>query len=222
MASRDRRSRESTTHSSAKTATILAYTAQRVVQQTSSSQYVEILDGKEGPPLALVGSNAEGNGVLLSADGAHLAYPAKGSVGPTNRSPIVTHVVIDGKDIPYANRLWMSPDGKTIAYESLPPGGGSVARAVLVINGKPGLEYAAIQDVRFAPDGHVVYSVRAANSKFFVVDGEKEYGPYASVIWPASLTAPMRSTGRFPPARMATPSPFRRAKTQRRGSRGAE
>ncbi len=91
--------------------------------------------------------------------------------------------MIDGKVYPNANRLWMSPDGKTIAYESLPSTGSSNqgSRAAMVINGKTGAEYVTIMDVRFAPDGHVVYSARAANQKFFVVDGDKELGPYDSV-----------------------------------------
>jgi len=159
----------------------LAYTAQRLIPPTQGggSQFVEVLDGKEGPVLAMVGSNAYGNGVLLSPDGAHLVYPAHQKTTAANQNGLA--VVIDGKVISDANRVWMSPDGKTIAYESLPANGNSGSRAVLVINGKPGLEYSAIQDVRFAPDDRVIYSVRAANGKFFVVDGEKELGPYDSV-----------------------------------------
>jgi len=158
----------------------LAYTAQRLMPQ-GGSQIVEVFDGKEGPAMDLVGENSYGKGVLVSRDGGHLAYPAyrKGTGGFQSQ----THVaVIDGKVIPDANRVWMSPDGKTIAYESIPTGGNlNGTRAILVVNGKPGLEYTAIEDVRFAPDAHVIYTVLAANGKHFLVDGEKEFGPYDSV-----------------------------------------
>ena len=158
----------------------LAYTAQRLLPAGGGSQIVEVFDGKEGPVMELVGANAYGNGVLMSPDGAHLAYPAHTKVTTATQNNTV--VVIDGKVYPNANRLWMSPDGKTIAYESLPNTGSSnQTRGALVINGKTGTEYTAIMDVRFAPDGHVVYSARAANQKFFVVDGDKELGPYDSV-----------------------------------------
>ena len=150
----------------------LVYVAQRKPPTNIAAAKITcVVDGKEGAPYDMVGLSTSGLGVLVSPDGSHVAYPAH--LG--NLSAGTTVVVIDGKTIPNANRVWMSPDGKNIPYLLSNPTGGQVK---VVVDGKPGLEYATLKDLRFAPDDHVVYSVTAANGKTFVVDGEKESDGY--------------------------------------------
>jgi hypothetical protein len=140
-------------------------------------KYTLVVDGKAGPVSSGIGTDAIGRSVLVSPDASHIAYTAINSGNGSGTNV----VLIDGK-IVYSTTaqqtgVWMSPDGKTIAYLHGAQGGVS-----LVVNGKPGQEYAAFQDIRFAPDGHVIYTMRAAQtSKLFVIDGDKESDAYDEV-----------------------------------------
>ncbi len=137
-------------------------------------KYTVVEDGKEGPLFDSIANNDHtGKGILISSDGAHLAYFANRTAGPDH-----SFVVIDGRMIPNADHVWMTPDGKSIAYlTSLQTG--MQYQVTVVANGKPGLEYGSLKDLRFAPDGHVIYAVTAPQTaKTFVVDGDKELGPY--------------------------------------------
>ncbi|MGH9733048.1 MAG: hypothetical protein ACRD8A_00490 [Candidatus Acidiferrales bacterium] len=150
----------------------LVYVAQRRPPgNIGPTKITLVVDGKEGAPYAMVGLSTSGLGVLISPDGSHVAYPAH--LG--NLSSGTNVVVIDGKAIPNATRVWMSPDGKSIPYLLLNP---TTYHVKVVVNGKPGLEYATFKDLRFGSGDRVVYCVTASNGKTFVVDGEQESDGY--------------------------------------------
>ena len=141
---------------------------------TASNKVAVVFDGKEGPEFDRIGSDGHGSGIQISSDNAHVVYTA-GENGPGQPT---YNVVIDGKSIPNADRVWMTADGKTIAYLSEPVAAGGPK---IVANGKVGLEYAGFQALCFAPDGHAIYAMRAQNGKSFVIDGDQESDGYDSV-----------------------------------------
>jgi hypothetical protein len=145
------------------------------VGMKTPGKYMLVMDGKEGPEFSAVGNSNTGLGILVSPDGARIAYMAYGGGSGG------TGAVVEGKTVPDAARVWMSPDGKDIAYLLEPTTNSHVTIVKVVVNGKAGLEYTTLKDLRFAPDGHAVYSVTAANGKTFVVDGDKESDAYDDV-----------------------------------------
>lgn len=147
------------------------------VATKTPGKYTLVVDGKEGPLYDWVGTDNPGANVLISSDGAHIAYVARQSKAQGGNSV----VVMDGKEAPNADRVWMSPDGKNFTYLTRQKAVGQ-ERVTIVINGKPGLEYNVFDDLRLAPDGHPIYTVRGGpNSKLFLVDGDKESDAYDSV-----------------------------------------
>ncbi len=136
------------------------------VGETGPLMYSAYLDGKPGPGFQVIDQ------LSLSRDGTHLAYHAA--------TKQTGSVVIDGRVISSASRVWMTPDGKHTAYVQETgerPGMG----ARLVWDGHTGQQYRSIQDLRFAPDGHPIYVALAQNSRTFLIDGERESEPFSSV-----------------------------------------
>jgi Tol biopolymer transport system component len=139
-------------------------------------KFVVVVDGKEGSEFEGVGAGNTGAGILVSPDGAHVAYMAY-KQGASNGGILA---IIDGTAIPDVTRVFMSPDGKYIAYVRIPPDpNASQIRSIMVVNGKAGVDYTAFESLRFAPDGHPIYTMHSGpNSKVFLIDGNKESDAY--------------------------------------------
>lgn len=74
----------------------------------------------------------------------------------------------------------MSEDGKHHAFLTRKKGYGSVSKNIYQVwyNGKPGLEYEKIHDLRLTRDGQKLIYVGVSNRKSFVIVNEKEFGPF--------------------------------------------
>ncbi|HVT40737.1 MAG TPA: hypothetical protein VHE78_16980 [Gemmatimonadaceae bacterium] len=86
---------------------------------------------------------------------------------------------IAGSDCPgdYAERVVFSADGKHFAATCQNQ---STSKYTVLVDGKKGLEYQAITDLTWAPDGsRVMY--KAYQDKYFVVTGDTESDAYGSV-----------------------------------------
>jgi hypothetical protein len=130
-----------------------------------------VKDGVPGQSFDFI-DDSEMDHIATSPDASHLVYNAgdKQSIFAV----IDGHANVDGRG------FWMSPEGSHVAYIRYPGfqrGRGGVGQ-MLVMDGKPGLLYTKIGDLRFAPDGHAVYSAMSSARKWFLINGAAESDPY--------------------------------------------
>lgn len=145
-----------------------------------SQRAAVIYDGVEGKPY---GNILKGS-LVFSPDSQRFGYIA--------RDGGKDFVVINNKEgLPYnsVTNLTFSADSQRVAYV-VTRGELLFANEIVIVDGKEGKEYAAIEGrrVQFSPDNkRVAYVARTAEKKSVVVIDEKESKPFDAVV-PGSVT----------------------------------
>ncbi len=144
----------------------LAFAARR------GMRFYAVVDGQEGPPFDLVGSNGVLGGVLFSPDGRRVAYPAE-----QGQDALMVVDGVEGRLYDTVGSPVFSPDGQRLAYAAT-----RLGLEYMVVDGEEGPALDAVVPYPvFSPDGHRCAYVALRGTRWTVIVDGARLGNYDSV-----------------------------------------